>query len=155
MPTTTRVFVKTSIIYLALGAALGAILFINRWVPLGGGVPILRVSHVQFVVAGWLTQFIMGVGWWLFPPLAAHQRVSEGETRRGQALRGSEALFWTTFATLNAGVLLRAVFEPVYTWTQVDAFRALAGISGIFLAIAAITFVINTWSRVQQPGPPK
>jgi len=155
MPATTRIFVKMSIIHLALGATLGAILFIHRWVPLGNGVPILRTSHVQFVVAGWLTQFIMGVGWWLFPPLAPHQRASAGGKRRGQALRGSETLFWTTFAALNTGVLLRAVFEPAYVWTQVDLFRALAGISGVFLAISAATFVVNVWQRIQKLGPGK
>ena len=63
MPTTTRVFVKMSILHLAIGATLGAILFIHRWEPLGAGVFALRTSHVQLVVVGWLTQFIMGVGW--------------------------------------------------------------------------------------------
>jgi hypothetical protein len=153
VPTTTRIFVKMSIIHLVIGATLGAILMIHRWVPLGAGVPVLRASHVPLMIMGWLTQFIMGVGWWLFPPLAAHQRRSEGGKRRGQALRGSETLFWTTFATLNMGVLLRAVFEPVYALTQVDLFRALAGISGIFLAIAAFAFVLNVWQRIQKLGP--
>jgi hypothetical protein len=153
MPATTRIFVKMSIIHLAIGAALGAILMIHRWVPLGSGVPVLRASHVPLMIAGWLTQFIMGVGWWLFPPLAAHQRMSEGGKRRGQALRGGEALFWTTFATLNGGVLLKAVFEPAYAWTQLGLFRALAGISGVFLAIAAVTFVANVWQRIQKLEP--
>jgi len=155
MPTTTRVFVKVSILHLVINTTLGTILFIHRWLPLGVGVPALRSSHIPLMIVGWLTQFIMGVGWWLFPPLAAHQRASEGGRRRGQELRGSEALFWTTFAALNAGVLLRALFDPLYVWTQVDAFRALAGISGIFLALAAVTFVVNVWQRIQMLGPGK
>lgn len=155
MPTTTRIFVKMSIIHLAIGATLGAILFIHRWLPLGAGVPILRTSHVQLVIAGWLTQFIMGIGWWLFPPLAPHQRMRESGKRRGQALRGSEVLFWMTFATLNAGILLRALFEPMYVWTQVAGYRVLASVSGVFLAVAAVTFVVNVWQRIQQLGPGK
>ena len=70
MPLPSRASVKVSIVYLALGAVLGAILLINRWLPLGTAVVALRASHSQFLVVGWLTQFIIGVAWWLFPPLA-------------------------------------------------------------------------------------
>ncbi|MBN1659731.1 MAG: hypothetical protein JXA93_15095 [Anaerolineae bacterium] len=48
---------------------------------------------------------------------------------------------------------LKAMLEPVYAWTQVDSFRVLAGLSGIFLAIAAVTFVVNVWPRIQGLRP--
>ena len=69
MPITSRAFVKASILYLGLGAILGALMLINRSIPLGSWVAYVRVSHVQILVVGWLTQLIMGVAWWLFPPL--------------------------------------------------------------------------------------
>ena len=153
MPVTSRISVKASIIYLVLGAALGAVLLVHRWVPLGSAVNALLASHVQFLVIGWLTQFIVGVAWWLFPPLAIGFRPDTGlPSRRGQAQRGSEGLFWATLACLNAGVLLRALFEPMYRWTQISLFDILAGSSSLFLLIAAILFVVNMWGRVRELG---
>jgi hypothetical protein len=150
MPTTSRTFVKASIIYLSMGALLGALLFINRWMPLAAGVPVLKSSHIVMLVAGWLTQLIMGVGWWLFPPLDVGIRSDAPKPmRRGQAQRGSEPLFWATFVCLNAGILLRALFDPLYTWTQIDAFAILSAMSGPLLLIAACAFVVNMWRRVR------
>ena len=153
MPRTSQVSVKASIIYLAIGATLGAILLINRWLPLGPGVYALRASHVQFLVVGWLTQLIIGVGWWLFPPLPIGLRGNTGRPLRwGQAQRGSEPLFWTSLACLNAGVLLQALFAPLYSWTQIGLFDVLAGLSSLFLLIAAVLFIVNLWGRVRELG---
>ena len=46
MPATSRAFVKASIAYLGLGAVLGALLLINRWIPMGTAIAGLRVSHI-------------------------------------------------------------------------------------------------------------
>jgi hypothetical protein len=153
MPATSRAFVKASIVYLGLGAALGALLLINRWLPLGPAIAGLKTSHVQFLVAGWLTQLILGVGWWLFPPLAIGLRPGNPKPqRRGQAQRGSEPLFWVTFACLNVGILLRAICEPLYNLTRSELYGFLTGISGLFLLAAAVAFVANVWGRVRALG---
>jgi hypothetical protein len=153
MPTTSRAFVKVSIVHLALGAVLGALLLVNRWMPMGGAVAILKTSHVQILVVGWLTQLILGVAWWLFPPLKIGLRPDTPKPiRRGQAQRGSEPLFWLTFISLNAGVLLRAVFDPLFVWTQTGFFGFLAGASDFLVLVAAISFVVNMWGRVRELG---
>ncbi|MBN1138571.1 MAG: hypothetical protein JXM73_18420, partial [Anaerolineae bacterium] len=135
MPITTRVFVKASILYLILGAALGALLLINGWLPLGSAIYYLKPAHVQFLVVGWLTQFILGVAWWLFPPLAF--RLRGRDYPHGQAQRGSEPLFWLTFALLNAGVLLNALGEPLYRRTDSGLFGGLVALSSLCLLAAA------------------
>ena len=156
MPITSRASVKASIIYLALGAVLGVILLINRWIPLGPAVSALRASHLQFLVVGWLTQFIIGVAWWLFPPLAIGLRDDSSQpVRRGQTQRGSEALFWAALACLNAGILLRALFDPLHSWTKISFFSVLAGVSGLFLLAAAVLFAVNLWGRVRELGKAK
>lgn len=153
MPTTTRIFVKTSIVYLGLGAVLGALMLIQRWVPLGPAISHFKISHVQFLIVGWLTQFILGVAWWLFPPLEIGlRRDALGPVRRGQAQRGSERLFWVTFVCLNLGVVLRAVFDPLYSVTQSSSLGLLSSVSGLFLLAAALAFVVNTWGRVRALG---
>jgi hypothetical protein len=153
MPITSRAFVRASIIYLALGSLLGALLLVNRWIPIGSEIAALRISHIEFLIVGWLTQLIMGVAWWLFPTLTVGLRPGDPKPiRRGQAQRGSEPIFWMTFVSLNLGILLRALFGPLYSWTRIDMFSALAGVSGLFLLLAAIGFVLNTWGRVRELG---
>jgi hypothetical protein len=153
MPDTSRAFVKASVVYLCLGAILGALMLINRWIPLGQVAGLVRVSHVEMLVVGWLTQLILGVAWWLFPPLKLGLRGDAPQSvRRGQAQRGSEPLFWATFLCLNAGVLLRAIFDPLYSLTRIGPFSVLSGVSGLFLFAAALAFVANMWGRVRELG---
>jgi hypothetical protein len=153
VPATSRVTIKVSILYLAVGAILGAVLFIHRWLPLGPAVPVLKITHVHFLVIGWLTQLILGVAWWLFPPLKiGRERGTMTPRRRGQEQRGSEPLFWLTAVLLNLGTLLRGLAPALYTWTRVEAFTVLGGISGLLLLAAAIAFVLNLWQRVRALG---
>ena len=152
MPVTSRICVRASLVYLAVGAVLGALLLINRWLPLGAWIYALKISHVQFLIVGWLTQFILGVGWWLFPPLQIGRRPDGTVARRGQATRGSEGLFWATLVLLNAGILLRGLGTPLQVWTHQDWLRAASGLSGLFLLAAAITFVLNVWARIRALG---
>jgi hypothetical protein len=156
MPITSRMFCKASILYLGLGAVLGVILLLNRWLPLGPHIPVLKLSHVVMLLVGWLTQLIMGVAWWLFPPLNIGLGLDGlAPVRRGQTQRGSESLFWATFVLLNAGILLQAVFAPLYAWTVIGAFNILSSISGLCLLAAASLFVVTMWRRVRELGGPK
>ena len=124
MPPTTRVSVKASFVYFCLGAAIGALLLVNRWVPLWTGLPALRSSHIVFVVDGWVTQLILGVGWWLLPPLQIGLKPDDANWQRhGQTQRGSEPLFWAIIGLLNAGILLKAIGEPLFEWTGVGVVR--------------------------------
>lgn len=152
MPITSRVYVRVSLVYLVLGAVLGALLLVNRWLPLGAWVYALKVSHVQIVVSGWLIQFILGVAWWLFPPLQLGLRPDGMRLRRGQAQRGSEPLFWTTFVLLNMGILLRALSVPLQAWTRLAWLEGVSALSGLLLVAAAVTFVLNVWARVRALG---
>jgi hypothetical protein len=151
MPKTTRLYVKMSIVYLCLGAVIGALLLINRWTPLGPAVAALKGSHVALLVVGWLTQLIFGVAWWLFPALKIRLHPAGLHPhRRGQTQRGSETLFWFTFACLNAGVVLHAVLSPLRVVFQTGPLEVLAD---LLLVAAAITFVGNgMWVRVRELG---
>ena len=153
MPITSRTAIRASVIYLCLGAAIGALLLVNRWVLLGPAVSALRASHISMLVIGWLTQLIVGVAWWLLPPLRLGSQTSPAQhQRRGQAQRGSEPLFWATLLFLNAGVLMRAVSAPLALWTQTSSLTLLADLGDLLLLAAAVTFVLNLWGRVRAPG---
>jgi hypothetical protein len=153
VPTTSRVTIRASVIYLAVGSILGALLFVHRWLPLGPAIPVLKITHVHFLIVGWLTQLILGVAWWLFPPLKiGRERGTGTPRRRGQEQRGSEPLFWLTAGLLNLGALLRGLSPALYTWTHAEIFQVLTGLAGLLLLAAAIAFVINLWQRVRALG---
>jgi len=146
MPVTSRTFVRASVVYLCFGAVIGALLLINRTLQ-EPAIAVLRASHVQMLIVGWLTQFILGVAWWLFPPLK--RDVQPRASRRGQALRGSEALFWFTFLSLNIGTIVGASFAPLHAWTQIELLDQMSYSSDLFLLIAALAFILNIWNRVR------
>ncbi len=156
MPITTRTFIRASIVYLCLGALLGLTLYLQRWLVWDPRIILFKASHVQFTLVGWLTQIIMGVGWWLFPPLPSGPRPgAHHPIRKGQQQRGSEPLFWVTFGFLNAGILLGAIGDPLFNWTQAPIYRTLAGLASLFLLAAAVCFVANVWGRIRELGRPR
>ena len=115
MPATSRVTIKASIVYLAVGAILGALLFIHRWLPLGPAIPVLKITHVHFLIVGWLTQLILGVAWWLFPPLKiGRERGSGTPRRRGTEQRGSAVMFWANVSAEAQRATIRTITERIY-----------------------------------------
>ena len=135
MPTLTRWFIKSAMIYLVSALALSIVMQL----PLADRVPFLRVvwpTYLHLLVVGWLTQLIFGVAFWLFPKYSSTHP------------RGSEGLGWASFVLLNLGLLLRLLGEP----------RAMLGgdAAGLLVASAVVqllagwAFVANTWPRVRE-----
>lgn len=136
MPTLTRWFIKTSFVYLALALTVGVLLAIQAILSLavlGGLFPI----YIHLLVFGWLTQLVFGVVFWMFPKYSA------------ELPRGSESLGWWTYALLNAGLILRAIAEPVQSMQpNLIAGWTLVVSAGLQL-LAGLTFVLNSWNRVK------
>ena len=135
MPTLTRWFIKSAMLYLV--AAL--ILSIAMQSPLRGQAPFLVIvwpTYLHLLVLGWLTQLIFGVALWLFPKHSPARP------------RGSDLLGWATFFLLNLGLILRTILEP---WPTLGAPRGALLILGAAAQLAAgWLFVINTWPRVRE-----
>lgn len=129
MPTLTRWFLRAAIVHLVLGLCLGVALASDA-LPAGGWQPV----YVHLLVMGWATQMIFGVAYWMFP------------RRRPLDLSVFDRVGWTCFLTMNGGLALRALAEPV---------AGSAGCaSGVLLAaallqlIAIVAFVAQAWPRV-------
>ena len=137
MPPLTRWFVKTSFVYLALALLAGlwlAVLSAARLDLIGGIFPV----YIHLLVFGWLTQLIFGVAFWMFP------KYSNEKPRR------SEWLGWWTYGLLNAGLILRAVAEPIQS-TQPNLLSGwLLVISALIQFLAGLAFVVNSWGRVKE-----
>jgi hypothetical protein len=141
MPRLARWAVRTALIHLLLGAAAGALYWANTqwalWPPLAALNPVV----IHLLVVGWATQLIYGVIYWMFPILSKEN------------LRGDDRLAWAAWGLLNAGLLLRVVFEP---WRSLDPqpFNGvLLTLSALLQVLAGWLIVIVCWPRVRErPG---
>lgn len=137
MPRVSLWFVRASLLYLAVGFTLGALLLFNKGVPVAPALWKLLPAHVEFLVVGWTIQLVMGVAIWIFPRHSL-----------GPRPRGSEPLAWLAFALLNGGVWLAGVGPLVAgggsPWLPIAGRVAEVG--------AAVAFVANLWGRVKPFG---
>ena len=131
MPLLTRTFIKTALVYLTLALLLGILLTLhvsNSFFPV----------YIHLLVFGWLTQLIFGVIYWMFPKYT------------NQFPHGHESLGWITYGSLNIGLLLRAIAEPLQASQPNNLSGALLVVSAILQWLAGVVFIANTWQRVKE-----
>jgi hypothetical protein len=131
MPLLTRVFIKTAIVYFALALLLGIFIVVR---PTVGIFPV----YIHLLVFGWLTQLIFGVIYWMFPKYSK------------SSPRGSEVLGWVAYSTLNIGLILRAIVEPLHAMQASNVSGFLLVVSAILQWLSGLAFVVNTWPRVKE-----
>jgi hypothetical protein len=85
-------FVRTALAHLMAGFTLGALLLINKGLPLHPALWRLLPAHIELLLLGWTLNLALGVAYWILP------RFKLG------APRGPEGPVWAAYALLNAGV---------------------------------------------------
>lgn len=136
MPDLSRVFIKTSLAYLAGALLIGIVLT----PPVAGRVPAvvaIQPGYVHLLVVGWLTQLIFGVAYWLFP------RYSR------EAPYGNQRLPWLSFVLLNVGLGLRLVAEPAQVWRPAVLWEWGLGLAAASQWLAGTLFAVYLWKRVK------
>jgi hypothetical protein len=131
VPRLSRWCIRASLLYLAAGLTLGALLLVHKGIPLHPVLWRLLPPHIEFLLLGWTLQLAMGVAYWILPRL---QRGPE---------RGNEALAWWAFGLLNGGVCLVGVgwMLGVPGWVPL--------LGRVVEAAAAIVFAAHAWPRVK------
>jgi hypothetical protein len=119
---------------LLLGLALAA----ERIWPLPAFLGALGPVYFHLLLVGWVTQLIFGVVFWMFPKYSRERP------------RGREGLGWAIFGLLNAGLLLRAVAEPLTALYPGSSWGWGLGLSALAQWLAGLLFVGNTWGRVKE-----
>lgn len=138
MPTLSRWFIKIGLIYFALGLTLGSFMLAQ---PIMGWPPqlhVLRPVYLHFLFIGWVTQIIMGVGYWMFPKFTKEKP------------RGNERLGWAVFISLNVGLVLRAIGEPAMVLAPQAGLGWTLALASMFLLFAGWGFIFNTWGRIKE-----
>lgn len=97
MPRLSRWCVRASLLYLAAGFTLGAVMLALHALAPERATGRLLAPHVEFLLIGWTVQLTIGVAFWILPKFG------------GGTSRGREGLAWCAFALLNVGTLLAGV----------------------------------------------
>jgi hypothetical protein len=144
MPTLTRWFIKSGVIYLALGLGMNLFFSLPHYSYLA---PDFTLVYIHFLTIGWLTQTIIGVSWWLFPRPSVQAKDS---SHRSSALNGIEILGWFIFIFLNLGLCLRAFGEPLQALNPAPVWDLFLIFSALFLWLGSILFVFLIWGRIRE-----
>lgn len=138
MPSLSRTFIKAGLVYFVVGLT-AAVLYAARTVfNLPSGYGLLYPVYIHLLMVGWVMQLIIGVAYWMFPK---YTKTSP---------RGSEPLGWIVFALLNAGLILRALCEPLILLKPEWNLGWTLALSAILQLMAGWAFVVNTWGRVKE-----
>jgi len=138
MPRLARWYIKLGLLYFVLALALGMLLQARRVADLPDWTATLHPVYIHILTVGWITQLIIGVGYWMFPKFSKEHP------------RGSEKLGWATLILLNVGLILRALSEPRVALRSEPDLGWLLAVSAILQAAGGWLFVINTWARIKE-----
>ena len=134
MPVWSVFFVRTSLIYMALGFTYGSWMLINKGVVAAPSFWEALPAHIEFLLIGWIIQLILGVAFWILPRFGH------------ESTRGNERLAWLSYILINAGiwmVFLSPLFHEL-PWLPVLGRLMETG--------AALLFVLHAWPRIKAVG---
>ncbi len=135
MPTIARWLIKAALVCLVAALAVALVRTGQRAGLLPGTPAALWLPQLHLLTVGWITQLIFGVAYWLFP-----------RPREGLNPYWDRAI-WVGYGTLNLGLLLRIVAEPL----SLDATVRMWGL-GLSAGLqwgAGLCFVSHLWVRVR------
>ena len=138
MPTLTRWFVKSSLIFLMAALLAGFLLAAQPVLDLPVFISTLSPVYFHLFLVGWVTQLIFGVVFWMFPKFSMEQP------------RGNEGLGWAIFVLLNLGLLMRVIGEPMKATRPATGWSWLLVASALLQWLAGMGFIANTWWRVKE-----
>lgn len=138
MPLLTRLFIKAGLLYLVAALLMGILVLARPVLNLPSGFAALNPVYLHLFMVGWVTQLIIGIVFWMFPKFSREQP------------RGNEKLAWAVFFCLNAGLLLRAVGEPLHALYPDAGIGWTLVVSATLQWLAGMGFIANTWARVKE-----
>ncbi len=139
MTSLVRRFLKTAVVFLAVGLAIGGWMLAERELHHRATSPYVTSAHTHAILVGFVMMMILGVAQWMFP------RPVKGDWRYHPAL--AEAAYWL----LSCGTAVRVVGEllPARDTTWLGRVIVAAGLAQV---VALCVFFANMWSRIRAAG---
>jgi hypothetical protein len=122
--------IRLALLYFLAGFILGALMLANKGVPFYPLLWRFLPAHVEFLLVGWMVQFIFGVAYWILP------RFTGGS-------RGNPVVPVISVILLNLGIWL-VVGQGWWGWEEAYAFTGR-----LTQTLAAVSFAISAWPRVR------
>lgn len=142
MPRLTRYFIKTALIYLVASLLIGALVLARAAFDLpselAAALGALTPVYFHLFMVGWVSQLIFGMLFWMLPRQSKERP------------RGNESLAWIAFVTINVGLIVRAIGEPLVTLQPDLEAGWLLALSAVLQLIGGWAFIGNAWPRVRE-----
>ena len=140
MTSLVRRFLKTAILFLAVGLGLGGWMMARRelWGELASSYVVSAHTHAVFV--GFVMLMILGVALWMFP------RPQAGDGRYQPAL--VETAYWL----LTVGTAGRVLGELLRTSHDSVALRGAVLATGLAQIAGVAVFFFTMWTRIRPVG---
>jgi heme/copper-type cytochrome/quinol oxidase subunit 1 len=138
--TLVRRFIKTAVVFLAVGLLIGAWMLVRRELLGRHPTPFETSAHTHALLVGFVMNMILGVALWLFP------RPDKTDARYSP--RTAEAAYWLlTLST--AGRVVGELLRP-----RVDdlALRWAVVVFGLGQAVGMLLFFHTMWTRIRPLG---
>ena len=135
-----RRYIKTAILFLGVGLALGGWMMVRRELEDAAPSAYMVSAHTHAIFVGFVMMMILGVALWMFP------RPEKGDTRYSP--RAAEASYWlVTIGTAGriAGELARPAVSTLPMRWGVLLF-------GLVQAAGIALFFVNMWPRIRAVG---
>ena len=140
MHSLVRRFLKTGIVFLGIGLALGGWMMIRRELASSYSTSYLISAHTHAILVGFVMMMILGVALWLFP------RPEKGDERYDP--RSAEAAYWL----LASGTAVRVAGEILRDWSSAPLLRWAVVIAGLSQIAGIGVFFHTMWSRIRPAG---
>jgi hypothetical protein len=136
MPTLTRWFIKTGLVYFVLAIVVALLMQAQPVLELAASWAMLQPVYFHMFMVGWVLQVIIGVSYWFFPRLADRSL-------------GNENLGWLVFIWLNTGLLLRVIGETVLSFHPAALWGWVLVLSALLQWLGGLAYVLLIWKRVK------
>jgi hypothetical protein len=142
MPLETRLFVKTSLLWLGAAFVAGGVMLIFK--AFGFAIPSWSSTlHAHMAFVGWLVNLVIGIALWFLP-------VNRTRFPNNRGRYPIVAVRWV-YGLLNAGLLLRLLFEPLIdAYGRAAWFSFALSASAVSQVVAVAMFCAIAWQRVRE-----
>jgi hypothetical protein len=140
MFSTVRYFIKTSLIFLAIGLISGIYMSFSKYVYQSGVSQEMISAHTHIILVGSVMMMIMGVALWFFPkPDKEDKKYKPG-------------LILFTYYLITSATALRFIFQVLASIFFSNWINYIVTITSTLQVIAFILFFYSMWGRIRSVG---